>query len=33
MSSVQSDITTNIQELKETLKDFGKRLELLRGYL
>ncbi len=33
MSISKADLSANIQELKDTLKDMGKRLELLRGYL
>ncbi len=33
MSIAKTDLSTNIQDIKDTLKDMEKRLELLRGYL
>jgi len=33
MNIKKTDLSTNIQDIKDTLKDMGKRLELLRGYL
>ncbi len=33
MSIAKTDLSTNIQDIKDALKDMGKRLELLRGYL
>ncbi len=33
MSIAKTDLSTNIQDIKDALKDMEKRLELLRGYL
>ncbi len=33
MNIAKTDLSTNIQEIKENLRDMGRRLELLRGYL
>ncbi len=33
MNIAKTDLSTNIQEIKENLRGMGKRLELLRGYL